>query len=69
VGDYTAETLLIQSGKVIAADDNVQISIKKVGFEAFITTLADKYSLFYGLIAVLISVLFGLAAGYIFQRL
>lgn len=69
VGDYTAETLLIQSGKVIAADDNVQISIKKVGFEAFITTLADKYSLFYGLIAVLISVLFGLAAGYVFQRL
>ncbi len=69
VGDYTAETLLIQSGKVIAADDNVQISIKKVGFEAFITTLAEKYSLFYGLIAVLISILFGLAAGYIFQRL
>lgn len=69
VGDYTAETLLIQNGKVIAADDNVQISIKKVGFEAFITTLADKYSLIYGLIAVLISVLFGLAAGFIFQRL
>lgn len=69
VGDYTAETLLIQNGKVIAADDNVQISIKKVGFEAFITTLADKYSLLYGLIAVLISVLFGLAAGFIFQRL
>ncbi len=69
VGDYTAETLLIQSGKVIAADDNVKISIKKIGFEAFITTLADKYSLYYGLIAVLISILFGLAAGYIFQRL
>lgn len=69
VGDYIAETLLIQSGKVIAADDNVKISIKKVGFEAFITTLAEKYSLLYGLIAVLISVLFGLAAGFIFQRL
>lgn len=69
VGDYIAETLLIQSGKVIAADDNVKISIKKIGFEAFITTLAEKYSLLYGLIAVLISVLFGLAAGFIFQRL
>jgi len=69
VGEYIAETLLIQDGKVIAADDNVQISIKKVGFEAFITTLADQYSFIYGLIAVLISILFGWAAGYIFQRL
>ena len=69
VGDYTAETLLIQNGKVIAADDNVKIAIKKIGFEAFITTLADKYSFYYGLIAVFISILFGLAAGYIFQRL
>ncbi len=69
VGQYTAETLLIQNGKVIAADDNVEVTIKKTGFEAFITTLADKYSLLYGLIAVLISILFGWAAGYIFQRI
>lgn len=69
VGQYTAETLLIQDGKVIAADDNVEITIRKVGFEAFITTLADKYSFIYGLIAVMISILFGLAAGFIFQRL
>lgn len=69
VGNYIAETLLIQDGKIIAADDNVEITIKKVGFEAFITTLADQYSFLYGLIAVIISILFGLAAGYIFNRL
>lgn len=69
VGQYIAETLLIQNGKVIAADDNVEITIKKTGFEAFITTLADKYSLIYGLIAVFISILFGWVAGYIFQRI
>lgn len=69
VGQYIAETLLIQDGKVIAADDNVEITIKKTGFEAFITTLADQYSLLYGLIAVVISILFGWVAGYIFQRI
>jgi len=69
VGEYTAETLLIQNGQVIAADDNVQIVIKKQGFEGFITTLSEQYSLLYGFIAVIISVMFGLAAGYLFQRL
>lgn len=68
VGNYIAETLLIQDGKVIAADDNVEVIIKKIGFEAFITTLAEEYSFLYGLIAVIISILFGLAAGYIFSR-
>jgi uncharacterized protein (TIGR02186 family) len=68
VGVYTAETLLIRNGRVIVADDNVEVRISKTGFEQLITILARDYSLFYGAMAVLISLLLGWFAGYIFQR-
>lgn len=69
VGLYTAETLLIRDGRVIVADDNVEIRIDKTGFEQFITILALNYSLLYGLIAVLISVALGWLAGIVFRRI
>lgn len=69
VGLYTAETLLIRDGRVIVADDNVQIRIDKTGFEQFITILAQHYSLLYGLIAVVISVALGWFAGFVFRRI
>jgi uncharacterized protein (TIGR02186 family) len=69
VGVYTAETLLIRNGRVIVADDNVQVEIVKIGFEQFITILAQNYSLIYGTLAVLISLLLGWFAGYAFRRL
>lgn len=69
VGIYTAETLLIRNGRVIVADDNVEVRISKTGFEQLITIMARDYSLFYGAMAVLISLLLGWFAGYIFQRL
>lgn len=69
VGLYTAETLLIRDGRVIVADDNVEIRIDKTGFEQFITILALDYSLLYGLIAVLISVALGWFAGFVFRRI
>ncbi len=69
VGLYTAETLLIRDGRVIVADDNVEIRIDKTGFEQFITILALEYSLLYGLIAVLISVALGWFAGFVFRRI
>jgi uncharacterized protein (TIGR02186 family) len=68
VGRYTAETLLIRNGRVIVADDNVQIQIGKSGFEQFVSILAQKYALLYGTIAVLISLLLGWFAGYVFRR-
>ncbi|MFC4291230.1 TIGR02186 family protein [Sphingorhabdus arenilitoris] len=68
VGTYTAETLLIRNGRVIVADDNVEIEIQKTGFEQFITVMADKYSLLYGLLAVIISLGLGWLAGVIFRR-
>ncbi len=69
VGTYTAETLLIRNGRVIVADDNVEVRIRKTGFEQLVTILAQDYSLFYGAMAVLVSLLLGWFAGYIFQRL
>jgi uncharacterized protein (TIGR02186 family) len=69
VGIYTAETLLIRNGRVIVADDNVEVRIRKTGFEQLITILAQDYSLFYGALAVLVSLLLGWFAGYFFQRL
>lgn len=68
VGTYTAETLLIRNGRVIVADDNVEVRIRKTGFEALITILARDYSLFYGTMAVLVSLLLGWFAGFVFQR-
>ncbi|WP_232223434.1 TIGR02186 family protein [Sphingorhabdus lutea] len=68
VGTYIAETLLLSNGEVIAANDKVRVEIKKVGFEALITKLAEQYSLFYGLLAVFISLFLGWIAGRIFQK-
>ena len=69
VGTYTAETLLIRDGRVIVADDKVEVRVRKKGFEQLVTILALEYSLFYGAMAVLVSLLLGWFAGYIFQRL
>lgn len=69
VGTYVAETLLIRNGRVIVADDNVEVRVRKTGFEQLVTILAQDYSLFYGAMAVLVSLLLGWFAGYIFQRL
>jgi len=69
VGRYIAETLLIRDGEVIMADDSVEIEIRKAGFEQFVTVLADRYSLIYGILAVIISLLFGWVAALIFQRI
>ena len=69
VGTYVAETLLIRNGRVIVADDNVEVRVRKTGFEQLVTVLAQDYSLFYGAMAVLVSLLLGWFAGYIFQRI
>jgi uncharacterized protein (TIGR02186 family) len=69
VGVYTAETLLIRDGRVIVADDNVEVRIRKTGFEQLVTVMAKDYDLFYGAMAVLVSLLLGWFAGFVFNRL
>lgn len=67
VGTYTAETFLIQDGKVIAAAVR-NITIRKGGFEQFVAEAAEENSLAYGVIAVALSVALGWSAGALFRR-
>ncbi len=67
VGTYTAETFLIQDGRVIAAAVR-DISIRKGGFEQFVANAAQDHGFIYGLLAVAMSVSLGWAAGALFRR-
>jgi uncharacterized protein (TIGR02186 family) len=67
VGDYTAETFLIRDGKVIAAAVR-EVRIEKLGFERFVATAAERWSLLYGLVAVGFSLLLGWGASALFRR-
>lgn len=67
VGRFTAETFLIQDGRVLAAAVR-DIDIRKSGFERFVASAADRASVAYGMVAVALSVLFGWVAGAIWRR-
>jgi uncharacterized protein (TIGR02186 family) len=67
VGDYTAETFLIQNGRVIAGAVR-EIHIEKLGFERFVADSAERWSLAYGLVAVALSLLLGWGASALFRR-
>lgn len=68
VGAYTAETFLIQDGRVLAGEVR-EIRIDKSGFERFVATAAVEQGFLYGLAAVLVSLLLGWVAGILFRRL
>lgn len=61
-GTYTAETFAVRNGRVIASALS-EVEVKKVGFERFIAESAEEHSLLYGLVAVMLSVGMGWAAG------
>ncbi len=61
-GTYTAETFAVRDGRVIASALS-EVEVKTVGFERFIVETAQDYGLFYGLVAVMLSVGMGWAAG------
>ena len=68
VGDYTAETFLIQDGRVVAAAVR-DIAVRKSGLERFVANAAENWSLFYGLTATMIAVGMGMVAGWIGRRI
>jgi len=68
VGDYTAETFLIQDGRVVAAAIR-DINVRKSGFERFIAMASEEWSILYGLTAILIAVGMGLIAGWVGRRI
>ena len=68
VGDYTAETFLIQDGRVLAGAVK-EVRIGKAGFERFVARAAERFPLVYGIAAVLISLGMGWAAARVFRRI
>ena len=68
VGDYTAETFLVQDGRVVAAAVR-DITVRKSGFEQFMAVAAEQWPFFYGLTAIALAVSMGWAAGAIARRL
>lgn len=67
VGTYTAETFLIDNGRVLAAATR-DIDIGKSGFERFVALAARRHALIYGLVSVLLSLGLGWAAAAVFKR-
>ena len=67
VGTYTAETFLIDEGRVVAVATR-RIEIGKTGFERFVALAARRHSVLYGLAAVILSLALGWSAAALFRR-
>jgi uncharacterized protein (TIGR02186 family) len=67
VGTYTAETFLIDRGRVVAAATR-DTQINKSGFERFVALAARRHRLAYGLTSVILSLGLGWAAAAAFRR-
>jgi uncharacterized protein (TIGR02186 family) len=67
VGTYTAETFLIDHGRVLAAATR-DIQINKSGFERYVALAARRHEGLYGLTAVALSLGLGWAAAAAFRR-
>jgi uncharacterized protein (TIGR02186 family) len=67
VGTYTAETFLIQDGRVLAVATR-DIYVGKSGFERWLSLVARRHEFLYGLASVVMSVGLGWAAAMIFRR-
>jgi uncharacterized protein (TIGR02186 family) len=67
VGRYTAETYLVQGGRVIAVASR-DIDIRKTGFDRAVANAAANYGLLYGLLAVALSVGMGWLGGWLFRN-
>lgn len=66
-GRYTAETFAIANGRVLASA-TADIEVVKVGLEGSVVYFANRYALFYGLGAILLSLSMGWIAGRFFAR-
>lgn len=66
-GLYTAETFAIANGRVLASA-TAEIEVEKVGLEGRVVDAAQRYSLLYGLGAILLSLGMGWLAGRLFNR-
>lgn len=68
VGPYTAETFLVQDGRVVAAAVR-DITVRKSGFEQFMADAANDWPFAYGMVAIIMACAMGWAAGSIARRI
>lgn len=66
-GEYTAETFAIANGRVLASA-TAEIEVVKVGLEGSVVTASRRWSLFYGLGAIILSLGMGWLAGRVLTR-
>lgn len=66
-GTYLVETFAFSSGELVGYG-KYEISIRKVGLEAWLTSVSQNYALAYGIGAVLFAVCAGLLVGVIFKK-
>ncbi len=66
-GKYTAETFAIANGRVLASA-TADIEVVKVGLEGRVVYAAERWSLFYGLGAIALSLAMGWMAGRFFPK-
>lgn len=67
-GSYRMEAYAARKGAIIGSASR-EVLVRKVGAEAWISRLAASHGLAYGLLAVCVALLTGLAAGALFGRL
>jgi len=67
-GTYTAETFLVQNGRVLAAAVR-EIEVHKTGFERAIGVFAQEHGIAYGLVAVFVALSMGMFAGFVAGRM
>ncbi|HSD93490.1 MAG TPA: TIGR02186 family protein [Methyloceanibacter sp.] len=67
IGRYTADVYLFRDGELISKSLST-LEVSKAGFERTIYVLAFAHPLLYGLLAVLVAVLTGLAGWFAFRR-
>lgn len=67
-GVYTAEVYLFNDG-LLTSMQSTPIKVSKIGFEAFMSELAHRFSLFYGVLCVAMALAAGWAASAIFSRI
>lgn len=67
VGSFTIEVYLFRAGK-LASTATTLLTVRKFGFEAQVYDLAHRFSLIYGVLAVVIAVVAGWAANAAFRK-
>lgn len=66
-GTYTVKIFLVREGRVVSAQTS-PLLISKVGLGAEVYRFAHKYSILYGIIAILIALAAGWTAGVVFRK-